>query len=129
MRSTTARAAARLGLDYAFNPNFTAGVAAGAMSTNFNLVGMGQSGILNSYRFAAYGGRHSGSFYIDGLLGFAYDTDQTRRVIVIPDSSGVATGNADGSGWFAAAKSAMPSGSRPRALSRPSPMSPAASRI
>ena len=91
------------GLDYRFTPNFTAGVAAGAVDTNFNLSGVAQNGQATSYQFATYGGWHQGRFYADGMIGYAYNTETMQRTVAFPLPA-QEIGNTTGNQFFAAAE-------------------------
>jgi hypothetical protein len=77
------------GADYRFTPALQAGVAAAYMRSAFNTSGIPGSGGLDSFAVGSYVGYAAEHWYIDGALGYSYNSAGVNRTIDFP---GVARG-------------------------------------
>ncbi|WP_176159175.1 autotransporter family protein [Prosthecobacter debontii] len=83
---------AMIGADYLVNESLALGIMGGYMNMDTSLVNGGDIE-ADSYRAAFYGTYFKGGFYLDGLLGLAYNSYDTDRTGLL----GSATG--DTNGW------------------------------
>ena len=77
------------GADYRFGPNLQAGLALGYMQSSFGTNGISGSGGMASFAAGTYAGYAAGPWYLDGELGYSYNSSGLSRSIVFP---GVARG-------------------------------------
>ncbi|VFU10711.1 conserved exported protein of unknown function [Methylocella tundrae] len=87
-----------VGVDYVFNPSLQAGVAAAYVRSAFNTSGISGSGSLDSVALGTYAGYTAGNMYIDGALGYSYNSAGANRTIAFPGVSREAFAN-----WAASA--------------------------
>ena len=72
------------GLDYRFDPRFLAGIALGYTSSVQYRQGTDGRGTSDAVQAALYGSFNAGSFYLDGLAGYARSDNRMVRTIAIP---------------------------------------------
>lgn len=82
---------AMMGADYLVNESFAIGLTGGYLNSEASLIN-GGSIETDSYRAAIYGTFFKGGFYLDGLLGLAYNSYDTDRLALL----GRATGDTNG---------------------------------
>ena len=75
------------GGDYRFTPAFQAGVAATYMRSAFSTNGISGSGGLDSFAVGSYAGYAAGPWYVDGAVGYSYNSAGVNRSIVFPGVS------------------------------------------
>ena len=72
------------GADYRFGPSLQAGVALGYMQSSLSTNGISGSGGMASFAAGAYAGYAAGLWYLDGALGYSYNSSGLSRSIVFP---------------------------------------------
>jgi autotransporter-associated beta strand protein len=72
------------GLDYKFDPRFTAGVTAGYTSSSLWTTSMPGQGTSNQVQLGIYGQFKQDALYVDGLAGYAHAQNRLQRQIIIP---------------------------------------------
>ncbi len=72
------------GLDYKFDPQFTAGVTLGYSSATLWTSGMPGQGTSDQVQMGLYGQFTQGALYVDGLAGYAHGQNRMTRPIAIP---------------------------------------------
>jgi outer membrane autotransporter protein len=73
------------GIDRQITPEFLLGVTVGYLTGTQWTDGFTGRGSSDSFLTGLYGSYRAGGLYVDGLAGFAYNENQLRRGIVIPD--------------------------------------------
>ena len=81
------------GADYRFTPDLQAGIAAAYMRSAFNTSGIPGSGGLDSFAVGSYAGYAVGLWYIDGALGYSYNSAGVNRSIDFPGVTRAAFAN------------------------------------
>lgn len=84
------------GIDMWLGSNALVGVTLGTASSGYSLTDLQSWGGARSILFGVYGGYTEGQAYVDGALGFAYNTFTTSRFIGTGSLSEVAYGSFDG---------------------------------
>lgn len=69
------------GVDYRFSPALQAGVAAAYARSAFGTSGISGSGGLDSFTIGSYAGYAAGQWYIDGAVGYSYNSATVNRSI------------------------------------------------
>lgn len=82
---------AMMGADYLVNERFAIGITGGYLNSDASLINGGNIE-TDSYRGALYGTFFDGGFYLDGLVGLAYNSYDTDRLALL----GRATGDTEG---------------------------------
>ena len=75
---------AAVGLDYKFDPQFTAGVTLGYSTSTLWTSGMPGQGTSDQVQMGLYGQYTQGALYVDGLAGYAHGQNRMTRPILIP---------------------------------------------
>ncbi len=81
------------GADYHFTPALQAGIAAAYMRSAFNTSGIPGSGGLDSFAVGSYAGYAAANWYIDGALGYSYNSAGVNRSIDFPGVTRAAFAN------------------------------------
>ena len=81
------------GFDHRFNPAVLAGLALGYSHSNFNTNGISGNGYIDSFSVETYASYAPASWYIEGMLGYAYHQGTLNRSIIFPGISRAAGGN------------------------------------
>jgi uncharacterized protein YhjY with autotransporter beta-barrel domain len=81
------------GIDHRFNSAVLAGLALGYTHSNFNTSGISGNGYLDTFSVETYASYAPGSWYIDGMLGYAYNQGTLNRSIVFPGFARSASGS------------------------------------
>lgn len=88
------------GLDYAFDPRFTAGVTIGySSSTVWSPAAMSQ-GTTNTAQLGVYGRFQQNAFSIDGAVGYGRGQNRTTRPILLPGGTVIAQGSPTSDQFF-----------------------------
>ncbi|MEN3943108.1 autotransporter domain-containing protein [Prosthecobacter sp. SYSU 5D2] len=82
---------AMMGADYLVNENFAIGITGGYADSDASLIN-GGSIDTESYRGAVYATVFGGGFYLDGLLGLAYNEYDTEREALLGRAKGSTNG-------------------------------------
>lgn len=80
------------GGDYRFSPALQAGVAAAYARSAFNAIGFSGSGGLDTFAIGSYVGYAAGPWYVDGAVGYSYNSAGVNRSINFPGVSRAAFG-------------------------------------
>ncbi|HUI21637.1 MAG TPA: autotransporter outer membrane beta-barrel domain-containing protein [Methylocella sp.] len=81
------------GADYRFTPDLQAGIAAAYLHSAFNTSAFAGSGGLDSFAVGSYAGYAAGLWYIDGALGYSYNSAGVNRSIDFPGVTRAAVAN------------------------------------
>lgn len=84
------------GADYRVSDNFIAGAAFGFSQTNNDFDNDNGELDQDTYSLSAYGSVYSGSWYVDGIIGYAFSDLDIDRKIVYPTVVRTAAGETDG---------------------------------
>lgn len=85
---------AAVGLDYKFDPQFTAGLTLGYSTSTLWTSGLPGQGTGDQVQIGLYGQFTQGNLYVDGLAGYAHGQNRMTRPIAIPGlAARVALGN------------------------------------
>ncbi len=82
-----------VGVDKQVTPDLIAGVAAGYANTSLYTQGVSSNGTVDSYQGAFYGSYNPSAFYVQGLVGYAYNDNSMERTISFPGISSTANGD------------------------------------
>jgi uncharacterized protein YhjY with autotransporter beta-barrel domain len=85
------------GIDHRFTSAVLAGLALGYTHSNFNTSGISGNGYLDTFSVETYASYAPGSWYVDGMLGYAYNQGTLNRSIVFPSFARSASGNPNAS--------------------------------
>lgn len=88
------------GLDYAFDPRFTAGVMIGySSSTVWSPAAMSQ-GSSSTAQFGLYGRFQQNAFSVDGAVGYGHGQNRISRPISLPSATVIAQGSPTSDQFF-----------------------------
>jgi hypothetical protein len=92
------------GGDFSFFPALRAGVAAAYAQSAFNASGFVGSGGLNTFAVGSYAGYEAGPWYVDGAVGYSYNSASVNRSINFPGVSRAAFANLDANAFLSRAE-------------------------
>jgi outer membrane autotransporter protein len=85
-----------LGIDYRIDEAFLIGLAGAYAYSSFDFDD-GDQGDINSFQIGLFGSWDSGTFYVDGLVSYAFQSYDTERTVDFGMVEGTAKGDYDGS--------------------------------
>lgn len=77
------------GADYRLDPALLVGAFTGFAGTGTSAPGLSGAGTVDAYSFGAYASWTAGPLYVDGMVGYAYDSDRLTRTIAFPGFAAV----------------------------------------